>query len=103
MLYALGLPPRFWSSALTHAVYLKNCLWHSAISMTPFEAYSGQQPSLSHLCVFGSKVTARRPGKPAGKLDCHVAHGIFLGYGSTDAHIRYFDISTGQIKLSNHH
>jgi hypothetical protein len=48
LLYSSGLPPRFWSDALLHAVYLKNRLWHSAIGRTPYEAFFSEKPDLSH-------------------------------------------------------
>jgi hypothetical protein len=103
LLYSAGLPPSFWSAALTHAVYLKNRLVHTALGMTPYEAWTGQPPSLAHLRIFGSLVTARKPGKPAAKLDVHTSQGIFLGYGSSSKLIYYLDLTTNRVKLSNHH
>ncbi len=38
LLYGSGLPAKFWSAALLHAVYLHNRLVHSAINQTPYEA-----------------------------------------------------------------
>lgn len=60
-------------------------------------------PSFSHLCVFGSLILARKPNKPAAKLDVHISKGIFLGYGSTDKYVQYIDLNTGWVKLSTHH
>jgi hypothetical protein len=37
LLYGAGLPAKFWSSALLHAVYLHNPLVHSSTKHTPFE------------------------------------------------------------------
>ena len=98
LLYSAGLPPQFWSFALTHAVYLKNRLWHSAIGRTPFEAHTSRSPDLSHLRVFGSRVRARRPGHAPAKLDDHVSDGIFLGYQGSSATIVYYDVRTGVVK-----
>src|SRR5688572_4813669 len=80
LLHSASLPPKFWSFALLHAIYLKNCIWHSTIHTTPFEALTGTRPSLSHIRIFGLLVTARKPGKPSEKLDKHVSHEIFVGY-----------------------
>ena len=99
LLYGSGLPATFWSAALIHAVYLKNRLWHSAIGKTPFEAWNGAKPDLSHLRVFGSLVTERRPNQPAAKLDRHTYHGIFLGYTGNNANIRYIDLLSGVVKV----
>jgi hypothetical protein len=35
LLYGSGLPAKFWSAALVHAVYLHNRLVHSALNKTP--------------------------------------------------------------------
>jgi hypothetical protein len=37
LLYSAGLPPKYWSAALVHAVHLKNRLWHSALNCTPLK------------------------------------------------------------------
>ena len=70
--------------------------------MTPLEAHTGVKPDLSRLCVFGSRVLCKRPGKRAAKLDHHVYKGIFVGYGATDKHVRYVDAVTSQEKLATH-
>jgi hypothetical protein len=103
LLYSAGLHPRFWSAALVHAVYLKNRLYHKALCMTPHKAWSGEIPSLAHLRTFGALVNARKPGKRPAKADRHTTHGVLLGYGSTPKHVRYFDQTTNQEKLSMHH
>jgi hypothetical protein len=59
LLYSAGLPPKYWSSALIHAVHLKNRLWQPALNCTPYEAWNHTTPNLSHLHVFGSLVTPR--------------------------------------------
>jgi hypothetical protein len=43
LLYSLGLPAKFWSVALLHAVYLHNRLVHSATGINPFEGWFGQK------------------------------------------------------------
>ena len=52
----------FWADALKHVTWLYNCTYHSAIDMTPLQAYTGQVPALDSLITFGSKITAKRPG-----------------------------------------
>jgi hypothetical protein len=94
LLYSSGLPPRFWSDALLHSVYLKNRLWHSAIRRTPYEVYFSEKPDLSHLRVFGSLVTSRVSGDGPAKLDLHTFHGVFLGYTATDLNVRYYDLTS---------
>ena len=47
MLHAAELGSEFWSFALAHAVYIKNCLPHSPINTTLFQAFTGCQADLS--------------------------------------------------------
>ena len=98
LLYSSGLPPKYWSAALVHAVYLKNRLWHSALTLTPFEAWTGDPPDLSHLRVFGSLLTARIPGARPAKLDRQTYDGIFLGYTSSPSTVTYIDVHSGRVK-----
>ena len=63
MLYAARLGVEFWADALIHATWLYNQTYHSAVQMTPFEAYTGRVPVLDNLITFGSKITANEPGE----------------------------------------
>ena len=102
LLYMAGLPAKFWSAGLQHAAYLHNRLVHSATNMTPYEAWYGEKPDLSHLKVFGSRVCVKQPGDRRSKLDRHDYTGIFLGYTATDKNILYLDTTTGTVKTSHH-
>jgi hypothetical protein len=42
LLYGSGLPAKFWSSALLHAVYIQNRLVHSATGITPYQGWYGR-------------------------------------------------------------
>jgi hypothetical protein len=79
LLFGSGLPAKFWSSALLHAVYLHNWLVHTITCRTPFESMFGLQPDLSALKIFGSRVCVKKTGKRRSKLDRHNFNGIFLG------------------------
>ena len=59
LLHSAGMEDKYWSYALQHAVYLKNRIPHCSIKKTPYEAFYGKQPDLSHLRTFGSKVIIR--------------------------------------------
>ena len=49
MLFSAELNSAYWSYALTMAVYIKNRLPHSALSTTPFQAFTCRRPDLSQL------------------------------------------------------
>jgi hypothetical protein len=102
LLYGLGLPAKFWSSALLYAVYLHNCLVHSATNTTPYEGWYGHQPNLSHLKCLGSRVCMKQTGSRRCKFDKNAFTGIFLGYTVTDFKIIYLDTTSGIVKTCHH-
>jgi dUTP pyrophosphatase len=102
LLHTANLGPEYWSWALLHATYLKNRIPHRTIGRSPYEAYTGKQPELTRLRVFGSPVIVRLPGRRQGKLDKHTTSGIFLGYTATSTNIYYRDNHTKRIKLATH-
>ncbi len=102
LLFGSGLPAKYWSSALVHAVYLHNRLVHTVTRVTPFESFFGAQPDISCLKMFGSRVCVKRTGSRRSKLDRHDFKGIFLGYTATDKNIIYLDLDSGVVKSSHH-
>jgi hypothetical protein len=102
LLYGLGLPAKFWSAALLHAVYLHNRLVHSATHKTPFEGWHGQKPDVTHLKTFGSCVCVKRTSARHCKLNNHDFTGIFLGYTATNQNIIYLNTSSGVVKSCHH-
>ena len=97
-----GLPPKFWSDALLHAVYLKNRMPHATFhhNMTPYERLTGTPADLSKLHIFGSRVVCHKPRKCTPKLSKHSYSGMFLRYAKTLKNIVYLDVKTNQIKTS---
>jgi hypothetical protein len=102
LLYMSGLPPKFWSAALLHMVYLHNQLVYSVTHNIPFEEHFGIKPDLSYLKHFGAQVCIKHTGKHNSKLDHHDFTGIFLGNSSTDKNIQYLDLTSGVVKNSHH-
>ncbi len=101
LLFDLGLPAKYWSSALIHVVYLHNWLVHMVTRKTPFEAYFEAKPDLSCLKLFGSRVCVKQSGSHCSKLDRHDFKGVFLGYMATDQNMIYLDLDSGVVKLSH--
>ncbi len=102
LLYGSGLPAKYWSAALIHAVYLHSRLVHSVMLCTPFESYYDMKPDLQYLKTFGSRACVKHTGNRRAKLDRHDFSGIFLGYTSTDQNIIYLDLDLGLVKHSHH-
>lgn len=101
-LHGAGLGPEFWSFALTHAVHVKNRLWHSSQNCTPYEAFTGTRPDLSLLRIFGSRVYVCDTGLKKVKLDYHTRIGVFLCFSATQKNIYYLDDDTGKVKQGRH-
>ena len=91
LLCSSGLPPQHWSAALVHAVHLKIQLWHSALAITPFEAWNSTQSDLSHLHTSGSLLTAKIPGHSPTKLEKYTYDSIFNYYEDSSSKHRIFN------------
>ena len=62
LLYGSGLPAKFWSAALLHAIYLHNRLVPLATGIMPFEGWYSRKPNVAYLKTFGSQVCVKRTG-----------------------------------------
>ena len=87
MLHAANLQlPTFWQYAVHAAVYLRNRSPTRALdNVTPYEAWRGDKPDLSHLRVFGCRAYMYlHKGKrdSTSKLAARSMPGIFVGYAS---------------------
>ena len=81
MLHAKSLPHKLWAEALNCANYIQNRSPHRSIkNQTPFEAWSGTKPEITHLRVFGSRAWARIPSEKRKALDPQSIECIFVGY-----------------------
>ena len=97
MMWAPRMPIGFWPEALRCATYLKNRSPHSALGCTPFEAYFGRKPDLSHLRIFGSRCYAHVPKEQRQKLDSHTIECVFMGYYPTERLYAVYDVTSRQI------
>lgn len=82
MLKSKGLPDNFWAEGVAAAVYLLNISPTKSVwNMTPYEAWYGNKPSVSHLRVFGCLCYALRTTEKH-KLEEKSQKYIFIGYCS---------------------
>ena len=92
MLTQAKLPKKFWVEALNTAVYLRNRSSTKAVNhTTPFEAWTGDKPDVSHLRSFGRTAYAHIPEDERKKLDSKARKCIFLGYGTETKGYRLYD------------
>jgi hypothetical protein len=88
MLQAAGLPKSFWGEAAATAVYTRNrCPSQAVKGKTPFEAWSGEKPTVGHLRQFGCLAYAHVPSETRVKFDAKSQRCIFVGY--SDDHKAY--------------
>ena len=81
MMEAKNLPPKFWDEAIKCASYIQNRVPHKQFDgMTPFEAWSGHKPDVSHLRIFGSRAWARIPLDKRRGLEPQIQECLFVGY-----------------------
>jgi hypothetical protein len=75
-----GMPAVFWGEAVVTAVYIINRSPTKALNgRTPYEAWHGRKPAVSHLRVFGCLAFGKELGH-IGKLDDRSTLGVFIGY-----------------------
>jgi hypothetical protein len=75
-----GMSAKFWGEAVLTTVYILNRSPTKALDrMTPYEAWHGRKPAVSHLRVFGSLIYVKELNH-VGKLDDRSTTGVFISY-----------------------
>jgi Reverse transcriptase (RNA-dependent DNA polymerase)./Integrase core domain. len=81
LLIQSGLPSSFWAEAVSTANYIRNrCPTKSLNGHTPYEAWTGRTPNVSHFKEFGCNVFILDRKPKRGKFEECGKKGIFLGY-----------------------
>jgi hypothetical protein len=75
-----GMPAVFWGEVVVMAVYILNRSPTKALNdRTPYEAWYGRKPAVSHLWVFGCLAFDKELGH-IGKLNDRSTSEVFIGY-----------------------
>jgi hypothetical protein len=81
MLSGVRLGQEFLAEAMGIACYLVNKSASSSVDdKTPQEVWSGKEPSLTHIKIFGCDAYVHVPKENKIKLDKKVEKCIFIGY-----------------------
>jgi hypothetical protein len=84
VLIASGLDHKWWPEILKSIVKIRNRLPHSAIEMTPYEAWYGDKPDIAHFRILGCDCLALKPERKRKKLvDEKATPCKLLGYEGT--------------------
>ena len=98
-LKAKNLPNMFWGKAIVTAVYLLNLSPTKAVmNQTPYEAWQGRKPRVSHLKVFGCIAYALLENR--SKLDDKSQKCIFIGYCTKSKAYRLYNPLSGKVIVS---
>ena len=94
MLHAKSLPQILWVEALNCATYIQNISPHRYVKdKTPYEAWSGLKPKVTHFRIFDSRAWAKIPSEKRKSLHPHSTKCIFVGYPDGVKGYRLIDIS----------
>jgi hypothetical protein len=92
-----GILSVFWGGAVVTTVYIFNHSLTKALNgSTPYEAWHGRKPAVSHLQVFGCLAFATELGH-IGKLDDRSTLGVFIGYAEGSKAYRILDLGTQRV------
>ena len=100
MLLGAGLPANLWDEAISHAVYLRNPTPMRALEgKTPYEAWFGEKPDISHLWELGCDVWVLYE-QHTSKLAAKAKKGKLLGFIDGAKAICYYDSVGHSVKVS---
>ena len=103
MLIAKDLPHFLWAEAVSYAAYIRSSVPTRALNdKTPYEAWTGQKPNVSHLREFGASVWIYDEGD-TGKLLPRANKHIFVGFQEGPKAVRYYDAGKRSIKISRNY
>ena len=96
-----NLPNFLWGKAVSTAIYILNrCPTKAVQGKTPFEAWSGRKPNISHIRVFGCEAFSFVVSEKRKKLDQKVEKCIFVGYDSQHKGYRLYSPSYKAVLVS---
>ena len=87
--------PKFWAETINYATYIQNKVLHKSLDRnTPFKAWSGHKPDVSHFKIFRSKAWARIPPKKRKALEPQSQECLFVGYSEDSQGYKLINMST---------
>ena len=101
MLKSIQVPSVFWGEAVCTAVYVLNRSRTKALNnKTPFEAWHGKKPKVSHLKVFGCVANVKLVGPGQSKLSDRSVKIVFIGYESGTKGYKLYNPTTRKLVVS---
>jgi hypothetical protein len=92
MLFALGLPQKFWGFAIKAACYIRNRLPIGPGKITLEQAFTRKLLGINNLRVFGCLAYVLKPYELRLKLDPNSTKTIFVGYEESTRQYRVYNL-----------
>lgn len=97
----MKMPAEMWGEAVRHSVYILNRLPTRAVSgKTPYEAWTGKRPNVSHIRVFGCVAHMKIPSVHVTKLDDRSKRVVNLGKETGTKAYRLYDPVSNRVLVS---
>jgi hypothetical protein len=91
MMYDQNLPLSLWAEAASTTVYIQNRCPHKSLEeKTLEEVFTGKNPLVDHLIIFGSLVYIHVPKEKRTKLGPSGKKGTFVGYSEISKAYRIY-------------
>jgi hypothetical protein len=84
------LPISLWMEALKTAIHILNRVPSKSVPKTPYKLWTGREPSLNHLRVWGCPAKAKVFNPNIGKLDSKTVSCHFIGYPERSKRYRFY-------------
>ena len=95
------MPHPYWAKAVNTAVYIMNMTPIATIhDVMPEEQYTGKQPKLSHMKVFGCIAYVHVLNELRINLNPKAKKCIFIGYSLEQKRYRCYNPSTREVRVS---
>ena len=95
MIEAKDLIPNIWDESINYVAYIHKISIHKSVDgKTPYEAWFGHKPNISHLRIFGSRAWERIPSEKRKALQPQIKECIMVGYGEYKKGYNIFDTLT---------
>jgi hypothetical protein len=95
-----GMPTVFWGEAVVTVVYILNRSPTKGLNgRTPYEAWHGRKPAVSHLRVFNCLTFGKELGH-ISKLDDRSTPGVFISYAKGSKAYRILDPGTQHVRTT---
>ncbi|CAN1181640.1 Retrovirus-related Pol polyprotein from transposon TNT 1-94 [Linum perenne] len=99
--FQAGLPLKFWSDCILHAVYLLNRLPTPLLSnLSPYQQLYNKPPDYNTLRVFGCLCYASSLDRHRTKFDSRARQGIYLGVVAGIKGYKIFDLQSQSVFVS---